>query len=282
MHKVISTLSVVLIGLATSWYLFSLLRGPENGRDDHISRGRRWVARWSFTPDAIGGFSYWSLILVSVLGLFLELLMIRWVSCEIRIFAYFKNFVLISCFLGFGLGCYLCRRPINLLSTMIPMILVVLLIKVPIQTLRQVIDVYLSDYLGASSQVQIWGQPSMHLGLEGIAEMGAVTGVAVALFLLVSLMFVPIGQLLGWYLENSAQGILAYTINVLASLAGISVFTLLCFLEEGPIVWFGVAGLILTVLLWKLRTLRWTAIVCFALCAGLLSYQSKPNEKVYW
>src|SRR5436853_3757226 len=30
--------------------------------------------------------------------------MIRWISSEIRVFAYFKNFVLIACFLGFGLG----------------------------------------------------------------------------------------------------------------------------------------------------------------------------------
>jgi len=36
------------------------------------------------------------LALVGFLGLFLELLMIRWVSSEIRVFAYFKNFVLIG------------------------------------------------------------------------------------------------------------------------------------------------------------------------------------------
>ena len=37
-------------------------------------------------------------------GLFLEVLMIRWVTSEVPVFAYFKNIVLIGCFLGFGLG----------------------------------------------------------------------------------------------------------------------------------------------------------------------------------
>src|ERR1039458_5376476 len=30
--------------------------------------------------------------------------MIRWISSEITIFAYFKNFVLVACYLGCGLG----------------------------------------------------------------------------------------------------------------------------------------------------------------------------------
>ena len=47
---------------------------------------------------------------VSFLVLFLEVLLIRWVSTEIRIFAYMTNLVLLACFLGVGSGCYLARR----------------------------------------------------------------------------------------------------------------------------------------------------------------------------
>src|SRR5690242_18918787 len=64
----------------------------------------RWFAKWEFSPELLGGFSYGRLALVSIAGLFFELLMIRWVSSEFRIFAYFKNFVLVACFLGFGIG----------------------------------------------------------------------------------------------------------------------------------------------------------------------------------
>src|SRR5262245_23932016 len=56
---------------------------------------------------ALGGYRPIMLVLVSLVSLYLELLLIRWVSSEIRIFAFFKSLVLIACFLGFGLGCYL-------------------------------------------------------------------------------------------------------------------------------------------------------------------------------
>src|ERR1700687_6128092 len=76
-------------------------------------RPRRW---FDLSTQDLGGFTLRGLILSSALGLYLELLLIRWISSEIRIFAYFKNFVLIACFLGFGLGCYLCRRSIVALA----------------------------------------------------------------------------------------------------------------------------------------------------------------------
>src|SRR6266436_774665 len=59
-----------------------------------------------FSPLTLGGFSWWNLALWSLFSLFLELLMIRWISSEILIFAYFKNFVLIACFL-----CFLSQPP---------------------------------------------------------------------------------------------------------------------------------------------------------------------------
>ena len=81
--------------------------------------------------EALGGFSYRQLVLVSFLGLFVEMLMIRWVSSEVRIFAYFKNFVLVACFLGFGLGCYLCRRRVQLSAMIAPLLLLTVILKSP-------------------------------------------------------------------------------------------------------------------------------------------------------
>jgi len=81
-----------------------------------------WAGKWELSPADLGGFSWPQLAFWSLLSLFLELLMIRWISSEVRIFAYFKNFVLIACFLGFGLGCYLSRRRINLLAMLVPLL----------------------------------------------------------------------------------------------------------------------------------------------------------------
>lgn len=50
------------------------------------------------------------LLLISALGLFVELIFIRWVASELRVLAFYKNFALIAAFLGLGLGFALRRR----------------------------------------------------------------------------------------------------------------------------------------------------------------------------
>ena len=64
----------------------------------------------------------WAVFLISAAGLFLELLLIRWVSTEIRIFAYLQNTVLVVCFLGLGMGCWDARRrPFALRDLLVPL-----------------------------------------------------------------------------------------------------------------------------------------------------------------
>jgi hypothetical protein len=110
--------------------------------------------------EELGDFSYRQLVLISVAGLFLEMLMIRWVSSEIRIFAYFKNFVLVACFLGFGLGCYLCRRRVQLMALTMSLLLLAVILKAPFSPLRSTINA-LPQLLGASVEVHVWGVPAM-------------------------------------------------------------------------------------------------------------------------
>src|SRR4029077_11589686 len=45
------------------------------------------------------------LFLVSFSALYVEMVLIRWLGTEFRLFAYFQNLALIACFLGFGYGC---------------------------------------------------------------------------------------------------------------------------------------------------------------------------------
>src|SRR6266849_612127 len=148
---------VVFSGVFASLYLLRIYR-VEPGSQVAATR-RSWAKGWEFTPDALGGVSYRQLALVSVLGLFLELLMIRWISSEIRVFAYFKNFVLIACFLGFGLGCYLSRRRVSLLPLVVPLLTLALLVKLPWQSLRIVMS-SIPAFVGASSEVHVWGVPA--------------------------------------------------------------------------------------------------------------------------
>ena len=103
--------SVMLLLLIAALAVFLVIRVLRRLR----ATGAEGRTDFDVDLEELGGFTYRQLVLISVAGLFLEMLMIRWVSSEIRIFAYFKNFVLVACFLGFGLGCYLCRRRVQLI-----------------------------------------------------------------------------------------------------------------------------------------------------------------------
>ena len=50
------------------------------------------------------------LVAASFVVLALELTLIRWIPGQLRVIAYFPNLVLISAFLGLGIGCLLVRR----------------------------------------------------------------------------------------------------------------------------------------------------------------------------
>jgi SAM-dependent methyltransferase len=239
------------------------------------------LTRLDISLPATGGFSLWRLALASALGLFLELLLVRWVSSEICIFAYFKNFVLIACFLGFGLGCRFCRRRINLAAMVVPLTALAVLIKFPWLNVHTMWTA-LPKILGTGSEVNIWGVPNLPMDW-GVAAM-LLIGLAVIapLFTLIAFVFVPIGQMVGWYLENAPSGVTAYTWNVLASITGIGLYTGLCFAYQPPWVWFLTAGLLMMVLLWRQPLLMTTAGAAFFVCMMFAVLGPDPPARVYW
>jgi spermidine synthase len=226
----------------------------------------------------LGGFSYRQLILVSMLSLFVEMLMIRWVSSDIRIFAYFKNFVLVACFLGFGLGCYLCRRRVELMAMTTPLLLLTVILKAPISQLRRSIAA-LPVLLGATTEVHVWGLPALPTSWTGML---LALGFVVPLFAIIATAFIPWGQLVGWYLENAPNGVTAYSINVLASLAGIAGFTLLCFLDQPPWAWLLVAGVLSLIVFWRDARARKVLGASFFLCICLLAIPDYDDASTYW
>lgn len=284
MHSILFTsgqvwalVAVLFVGSLIDFYCLHLYSvAGDRGR-----AGRRWAEKLDFTPQTLGGFSYWRLALVSVLALFLELLLIRWISSEIGIFAYLKNFVLIACFLGFGLGCYLSERRLSLIALILPLVALAMLCQLPWQGLRSLVD-SLPNLLGPASQVNTWGVPS--LPLDGPDLFGLVAAVLfiVPSFGLIACALIPLGQLVGWYLENSSHGILAYTVNIIGSLVGIGLYTLLCFLFQPPAVWFLIAGGMLVWLLWTSPPLRWASTTAFTICIVLASLGPGKGSKVYW
>ncbi len=270
---------VVLAGVFANIYLFRIYKAEPDSEGAIIRPG--WARRCEFTPDSLGGFSYWRLALVSVLALFLELLLIRWISSEIRVFAYFKNFVLIACFLGFGLGCYLSRRRISLVPILVPLLTLTLLVQLSWQSLRLLIA-DLPSLVGATSDMHLWEVPSVGNGWFLLVVLVAAVVIIVPIFCLLTFVFIPVGQWVGWYLDNARNVVFGYTVNILGSLAGILLYTFLCFLYQPPTVWFLSAGVMMALLLWRLPPLRWVAAGAFAIFAALAGLGPGKNSSVYW
>ena len=269
----LSSGSVAFLLLISTLAVFVVYRLFHRLRTAAASTGRLEV-----DIQELGGFSYRQLILISVGSLFMEMMMIRWVSSEIRIFAYFKNFVLVACFLGFGLGCYFSRRRVQFMATIAPLMLLALILKAPISALRRSVSA-LPSLLGASVEVHVWGLPALPTNWWGMLL--ALTFV-VPLFALIATAFIPFGQLVGWYLENAPKGVAAYTVNVLASLAGIAAFTLLCFLNCPPWVWFLVSGVLSVIAFWRSRRARIAISAAFLACTFLLATPEGSGTRTYW
>ncbi len=268
-----STGSLILLLLISALAIFVVYR-----RFQRLHATSSTPGRLEIDIATLGGFSYRQLILISLLSLFVEMLMIRWVSSEIRIFAYFKNFVLVACFLGFGLGCYLCRRRVQLIAMTTPLLLLTVILKAPVSPLRRAISA-LPALLGATVEVHVWGVPAMPTSWWGML---VALSFVVPLFAVISTAFIPFGQLVGWYLENAPHGVTAYSVNVLASLAGIAGFTLLCFLHQPPWVWFLVAGVLTLFVFWNNKPARTALGVVFLICIALLAIPDHRNAGTYW
>ncbi|MFC1671982.1 hypothetical protein ACFL01_02480, partial [Planctomycetota bacterium] len=56
------------------------------------------------------------LFLISFIALYFEILFIRWVPSSVQVVAYFANLILISSFLGLGLGCMMADRKRDLMN----------------------------------------------------------------------------------------------------------------------------------------------------------------------
>ncbi len=207
----------------------------------------------------------WAIFGISVLALFLELLLIRWVGTEIRIFAYLQNTVLVVCFLGLGMGAFTSREPARLAHGLVPLFGLVLFMTLP-GTQRELAGI--SERLAAIGDPLIWNAQLDQGGWATLASVGL--GLLATLFLMVLVFaaFVPLGRILGRLLDEHPRPIWAYSVNVAGSLLGTWLLVALSWLRLPPAVWFGVVALL--ALPFLARSRRACALE-LALLAGILA-----------
>jgi SAM-dependent methyltransferase len=217
----------------------------------------------------------------SLLGLFLELALIRWISSEVRVFAYFKNLVLVACFLGFGAGCFLSRRRVALARAALLLLLVVLVVRLP----WPILDAYgprrVSTILAELPGVMIFHHSDVQIGWGLLARVLFAAGWTAALFFAIAFVMVPLGQLTASGMSRMGQPLRAYSVNVAASLAGILAYTAACALSLPPIAWFVPALLALALLARSARE-RGSVLGLAAALALVLLPSTAANSREIW
>jgi hypothetical protein len=180
-----------------------------------------------FLPLAIAG--------SAGLSLALELSIIRWQGTVFEFFAFYKNYGLLACFAGLGLGYALSRN-----REVIPLLLTPALCAGQFALL---IVLRNSPTGGAMfSVVPFREQLSMGLRDATAKEVWTIHFLLAVVFLLTALAFLPVGQLCGRLMERRSQ-LSSYGWNLLGSLCGVVVIFVTSFLWTPPVVWFSVCFL---------------------------------------
>ncbi|MDQ7823132.1 MAG: hypothetical protein RDV48_10095 [Candidatus Eremiobacteraeota bacterium] len=192
------------------------------------------------------------LFLISFLVLFFELVCIRWIPAYIRYLSYFSNFVLLSCFLGMGVGLLAAKKKWQLFSlfphTLLSFIILVSFMKYDFM-LTSNDALYFQHHAKEYKQVE-----SYYL----------LPFVFVSVTFMMAMLSQEMGQLFGRF-----RPLKAYALNIGASLAGIAIFSILSYFLASPLLWFLIISVIVLLLergkpLKILFTLSALSLICIS------------------
>jgi spermidine synthase len=179
---------------------------------------------------------------LSALVMFVEMLLVRWVGTELRVFAYLQNGVLVAAFLGLGLGFRNAKSPVRLLPALLALSSVVFVVRDP---LRWDMGEGVTQGLVAFQDSGVWyagglGELPQHVRT---ALLFYSVAMSLALLAAIAYAFRPLGQWLGAWLDAYPRPIPAYTANILGSLLGIGLFVGATVAVTRPISWLAAAAL---------------------------------------
>ena len=226
------------------------------------------------------GSSTWRLLLVSSAALYLEIVLIRWLGTEVKIFAFFQNLSLIVCFLGFGVGCLSSNKRGSLLPSLAAITTLVVAVNLPLHSWQEFLRL-MSSILSYTPDAALWGGLQTKLTLPVYYRIFGFSLLIVAVFMmLIAIVMIPLGRWVGFYIESSTKTVRAYSVNLLGSLVGIWLLAILAFLWLSPFAWFAVAFLLVVIA----QPFSWRAALTAAVLLGitLAALRSTNDKNVYW
>ncbi len=196
----------------------------------------------------------------SFLMLFVELALIRWTAANNIYLAYLTNFVLLASFLGIGAGFLRASSPRNFLgfAALGLAALVAFVLAFPVELVKLSGAHQLSAALGLKPLPQ-WLSLGVIFALT-VVVMGGIAHTVARTFRL----FRPLD---------------AYRLDILGSIAGIVVFSVLAFAQLPPIAWGTIVAVVFAVLLG--RSIRLWHLAALATVCVLLANESMTSHE-YW
>ena len=198
---------------------------------------------------------WFPLFLVSGLGLFFELAVIRWMSAEVRLFSYFKNLPLLAAFLGLAIGFAVVGKGRDYRPAFAPLLALFVAL---VLAVGRVASARALAYPGGGDEFLWYTAPFSYW-----LSLALFLSVVLVFFLLTVFLFIPLGQATGEEMARHAP-VPAYIANILASLAGVWVFSFLSYLQSPPVIWFGLGLLGFGYYLYDRRALSRQTITLFA------------------
>lgn len=205
------------------------------------------------------GSALW-IAIAAALGLFIELMIVRMHGNSVQLFAYYKNVSLMSCFLGLGIGYSLDKaRPLSL-AFFLPLMSIELIF---LNVMRWAdLSYLLRNPAKEQATFEIYIANT-------IADFMISLGFIVTVFILNTLVFVPLGQLAS-QLMSKKSSLYCYSWNLVGSLVGIALFALLSFLWMPPAVWMAIASIGVLLFLRKEKSLL-PSVFAAVIAVGLLA-----------
>jgi len=198
------------------------------------------------------------LLAVSFVTLFLELMIIRWVPANIRLIAYYANLMLISSFLGIGLGALVKGRGRNLFRFFPWILLVDILFLIICRKIT---------LPGFSLEFRFLSVPPTVTNLTAV----------ICIFLLNTVLFVPLGEKIG-QLFDALPPLRAYSWDLGGSLLGTVGFGFFSLMFFSPLVGFSLV--IVIYLLLVARRSLFGALLPLLLCLVCI-YLTSPKGSLW-
>jgi SAM-dependent methyltransferase len=212
----------------------------------------------------------------AALSLFLELTIIRWQGTVFPFFAFYKNFSLLACFAGLGLGYAMASRERVPLFFTLPLLAWQFALMLGMRygmsdtQLTSLLHLPFSEQLnmGLSAAKSFFQTPHFY-------------SVLATIFLLTALAFIPVGQLCGTLMERSDK-LSAYGLNLLGSLAGVLLSFAVSACWAPPLVWFALASTATLFFYFPGRSALLAGLIAAVLALIILSWPVSPAwQRIY-